>query len=844
MTNFVLWYLLITVLGLLSFPLTYRLLPALPERGYALSRALGLLAWGFIFWLSAIFGLVRNEMGGLFATLFVFAAFSLWWGTRSEPGKSPLDWLKAQWRYVLTVEILFLLAFAGLAYVRAHAPDATGTEKPMELAFINAVLRSETFPPNDPWLAGYAISYYYFGYILTGMMAKFTATSGGVAFNLMIALVFGMSAAGAYGLLYNFLTLARRKSALLPALTGPLFLLIVSNLEGFLEVLHRRGIGWTFAADGSASGPFWAWLNMKDLSTPPAVPPVDLGLLFSTIWAERGWQGLPLWFNEAFAPTRYWWWWRAARVIHDYDLAGNFGEIIDEFPFFSYLLADLHPHVLAMPFGLLVMGLALNAYLGGWKGEIDLRLTRLPLSPTGFITLAVALGGLAFLNTWDLPVYLALVGIGLTLHRIREQGWGWGRLEELLSVGFTLGLASILLYLPFYVSFSSQAGGILPNIVFPTRGAYLWIMFGSLFVPLYLFLWHLRARLPVNLRLGFGITLGFALALWLFSVLFGLLMANTGIARSFITAQGATGAAEVLTEATLRRFEFIGGLASLLLLIGAALSYLTAIQPAAQLVPAENHSAQSAPAKRSPAASDQPLPFLLLMVLLGGLMVLAPEFVFLGDLFGSRMNTIFKFYYQAWALWSLVAAFGFVTIFSEARALFGWLAKTALLLVLVMGLAYPILSLPNRANYFQDEPNLDASAYLTNYVPDDAAAIRFLTDQPFGVVAEASTDYSYTEYARMATHSGLPNIMGWGWHQTQWRGDSEAFAGRQEDIRLLYEMPSWEKTSEILARYNVRYVVLGGLERRTYQVYEPKFANLPEIFRSGDTVVYLVPERP
>jgi uncharacterized membrane protein len=350
--------------------------------------------------------------------------------------------------------------------------------------------------------------------------------------------------------------------------------------------------------------------------------------------------------------------------------------------------------------------------------------------------------------------------------------------------------------------------------------------------------------LPANLRLGFGVTLGFALALWLFSVLFGLLMANTGIARSFITAQGATGAAEVLAAATLRRFEFIGGLASLLFLIGAALSYLTAIQPAAQLVPAEHHSAQSAPARRSPAAGDQHLPFLLLMVFLGGLMVLAPEFVFLGDVFGSRMNTIFKFYYQAWVLWSLVAAFGFVTIFSEARALFGWLTKTALLLVLVMGLAYPILSLPNRANYFQDEPNLDASAYLTYYVPDDAAAIRFLTDQPFGVVAEASTNDSYTEYARMATHSGLPNIMGWGGHQLQWRGGSQAFAGRQEDIRLLYEMPSWEKTSEILARYNVRYVVLGGLERRTYQVYEPKFANLPEIFRSGDTVVYLVPERP
>ncbi|HAE60297.1 MAG TPA: hypothetical protein DCG54_12530 [Anaerolineae bacterium] len=814
MTNFILWYLLITALGFLTFPLAYRLLPALPERGYALSRALGLLLWGFIFWLAASFGLARNDLAGLFATLLILAVFSLWWG-RSVESESPLHWLKKHRGYVLVVEILFLLAFAGLAFVRSHAPEALGTEKPMELAFINAVLRSETFPPNDPWLSGYAISYYYFGYVLTGMMAKFTATSGGVAFNLMIALVFGMSAAGAYGLLYNFLTLARKRSAIFPALLGPLFLLIVSNLEGFLEVLHRLGIGWN-----GSSGPFWTWLNMRDLSTPPAQP--------------LGW-----------IPERFWWWWRAARVIHDYDLTGAYGEIIDEFPFFSYLLADLHPHVLAMPFGLLAVGLALHLYLGGWAGEINLRLTKIPLAPRGFAILAVVLGGVAFLNTWDLPVYLALAGLGLAFYRIRQHGWAWTRLEELVVFGFTLGLSAILLYFPFYVSFSSQAGGILPNIVFPTRGAYLWIMFGSLFVPLFLFLLHLRSKLPANLRLGFGLALGLTLFLWLFSTVLGLALANTDAIRQFITSQEATGAGEVLRAATLRRFEFIGGLTTLVLLLGLTAAYLTAIRAEGQNDSVENPSSESALAGQPAQAAETPLPFLLLMILLGGLMVLAPEFVYLRDGFGNRMNTVFKFYYQAWALWSLVAAFGFVTIFSEMRGWLTWAARIVLLLVTMMGMAYPILSLPNRVNYFQsEEPTLNASGYLARYTPADAAVVEFLADQPWGVVAEASTRDSYTEYARIATNSGLANIMGWGGHQLQWRGGSEAFAGRQEDIRLLYEIPSWEKTSEILARYNVRYVVIGDLERRTYQVNEQKFINLPEIFRSGDTVVYLVPERP
>jgi YYY domain-containing protein len=831
--TFLLWYLLITTLGFVTFPLAHRLLTVLPERGYALSRALGLLLWGFVFWLAVSFGLVRNDIGGLFATLLVFAAFSLWWG-----GRPAFDWLKNYRGYALTVEILFLLAFAGLAFVRAYAPEALGTEKPMELAFINAVLRSETFPPNDPWLAGYAISYYYFGYVLTGMLAKLTATAGGVAFNLMIALVFGMSAIGAYGLLYNFLRIAGKARPIFAALSGPLFLLIVSNLEGFFEVLRRRNVGWN-----GADGPFWQWLNMKDLSTPPAPAP-DMAERFGALWAEFGLRGLPTWFNEVFAPDRFWWWWRAARVVHDYDLQGNFVEVIDEFPFFSYLLADLHPHVLAMPFVLLAVGLAFNLYLGGWRGELDLRLTRIPLSAQGFIVLAVVLGGIAFLNTWDLPVTLALVGLGLVLRRIREHGLAWARLEELVVTGIGLGAAAILLYLPFYVSFSSQAGGILPNIIFPTRGAYLWMMFGSLFVPLFFFLWYLRAHLPLNLRLGFGFALGLTLFLWLFSVVFGLVLANTDAIRQFITAQGATGAGPVLQAATLRRFEFIGGLATLVVLLGLGAAYLTATWFERGSAAESGPSPESGSAGEADGVAHQPFPFLLLMMILGALLVLAPEFVYLRDHFGTRMNTIFKFYYQAWILWSLVAAFGFVMVLNAWRGWRAWAVRTALLVMLVMSLAYPVFGLPNRANYFSsDRPTLDAGAYLSDYWAGDAAVVEFLRYQPFGVVAEA-VGGSYSEFGRIATHTGLQSVMNWGGHQGQWRGTDRAYAGRESDMRVLYETRSWEQAREILVRYNVRYVVIGDLERRAYRVDEQKFAYLTELLRVDNTVLYLVPERP
>jgi uncharacterized membrane protein len=167
-----------------------------------------------------------------------------------------LSFLQSNRPLLLTTEILFLLAFALMAFVRANNPEifTAGGEKWMETAFINAVLQSPRFPPHDPWLSGYAISYYYFGYVMTGMLAKFTSTSAGVAHNLMLSLIFALSAIGAYGILYNLLELRRRSKvegqaemfsgqpSVVAPLLAPFFLLIISNLEGFLHSLHHRGL--------------------------------------------------------------------------------------------------------------------------------------------------------------------------------------------------------------------------------------------------------------------------------------------------------------------------------------------------------------------------------------------------------------------------------------------------------------------------------------------------------------------------------------------------------------------------------------------------------------------------
>ena len=167
----------------MTFPLVFRLFPALTDRGYTLARAVGLLLWGWLFWMLASLGVLRNDLGGLLFALLLVMAISVWSIVNRK--SEIVNFLKANLRLIVITEILFLLAFAFMAFVRASNPEATGTEKPMELAFINAILRSPTFPPNDPWMSGYSISYYHFGYILTAMLARLTGVSGNLAFNLM-----------------------------------------------------------------------------------------------------------------------------------------------------------------------------------------------------------------------------------------------------------------------------------------------------------------------------------------------------------------------------------------------------------------------------------------------------------------------------------------------------------------------------------------------------------------------------------------------------------------------------------------------------------------------------------
>ena len=373
------WWLALTSLGLVAYPLVWRLCRPLPDRGLTLARPLGLLAVSYGTWLLVTLGLLENRLSSiLLVTLLVAVGSALVW---RRDGHEIIAWLRERWRLALGLELLFLVSLALFAWFRAYNPEIAATEKPMEFAFLNGILQSRTFPPADPWLAGYGISYYYLGYVMMALLTRLSGVAPGVGFNLTGATLFALTVSGAMGLGYNLMVArtgrdapssGKGNAAVAAGGLTAIMVAVMGNLEGVFELIRARGWG---------SEALWRWLDVKNLGATAV---------------SRFWY-----------PDDMWWWWRASRIIHDRDVLGNSLEVISEFPAFSFLLGDNHPHVLALPFVLVALMLALNLLLDERPGRaLGLRW---PGGLTHLLAYGLAVGALGFLNAWDYPLYLGMV---------------------------------------------------------------------------------------------------------------------------------------------------------------------------------------------------------------------------------------------------------------------------------------------------------------------------------------------------------------------------------------------------------------------------------------------------
>ncbi|GJQ51785.1 MAG: hypothetical protein HKUEN02_06320 [Anaerolineaceae bacterium] len=278
-----------------------------------------------------------------------------------------------------------------------------------------------------------------------------------------------------------------------------------------------------------------------------------------------------------------------------------------------------------------------------------------------------------------------------------------------------------------------------------------------------------------------------------------------------------------------RSLAYIGSLVTLLALMIPTLSYLLVNEHPEDVAPEEQR--------------QQSHGFVLLLIFIGLLLILGPEFVYLLDGFKYRINTIFKFYFQAWMVLSLAAAYGTAVLLKNLQGMSKGIFSGVFAVVLIVGLTYPALGFANRTNNFKPPffgYSLDDFDRVKAENPDEAAGILWLRSAPDGVVAEA-VGGAYSSYARIANYTGLPTVLGWDNHEGQWR-DSLLIGNRRQDIETLYTTPDGLTAQDIVAKYNIRYIYIGGLERSAYPVDEGKFNNLFKIvFQQGNVTIYEAP---
>ena len=355
-------------------------------------------------------------------------------------------------------------------------------------------------------------------------------------------------------------------------------------------------------------------------------------------------------------------------------------------------------------------------------------------------------------------------------------------------------------------------------------------MWGTLFIPLFAYLIYLlRKRAPANWRAGVFTALG--LVLVLLAVMFALgfigLKLKPDLINGILTAQGLN-VGVFIADSVARRLAYIGGLLTMLALLIPTLSFLF-------------HSKNDSE-DQSSTFNIQHSTFILLLVVLGSLLIIGPDFVYLSDNFGYRINTVFKFYYQAWIILSIASAYGTVVLLRQLHRVANVIFSVIIILVMIVGLTYPVFGFITKTNGFNPpfDYTLDDFDRVQRENPDEAAAMLWLRSAPDGIIAEA-VGGAYSAYARISIYTGLPTVLGWGNHEGQWR--NFALQGsREQDIATLYTTPDWNTTHDIIVRYNIRYIYIGSLERTTYHVNEEKFKLfLKPVFQQGIVTIYEVP---
>jgi len=787
----VIWYIFIFILGLAVYPIIRTAMPGLADKGYPLSRALGLVIFAYLSWMAGSVGIpyTRTTIAVVFGVILVAGAV-IGHLQRDEL----IEEFKTKYKYFLMIEGIFLAFFVIDLLIRLGNPDlwhpAKGGERPMDFSYFNAVIKSTSFPPYDPWFAGGYINYYYYGFVIVGTPVKLLGIVPSIAYNFILPTLFAAVGVSAFSIGWNLLSgfLPRRErvegegdsSSLIAGLSTAFLTILLGNL-GTLQLIYQKM--QQLGAEGAFS-----W---------------DANLTQRLTWWV---QGLLMTFKGVSLPIGPGdWYWNPSRVIPP-----GPDNSITEFPLFTFLYSDLHAHMIVMPIALLAISWALSvlAARAKWMNQ-------------GSAGLGIVIGGLIVgaaypTNLSDSYTYLLIGIIALGYSILR-----YSNLPIIKRVGLAVGgvatlyLLSRFMYEPYRIWYSQAYSALEPwKGPFTPLASYVTMWGVFLFIVASWMTWETREWMrltPISaLRKlkPYQLLIEGALVALMFII---LALQFHGTSVGWIAVPLAMWAGVLLLNPHLtdeKRF--------VLFLIGTAL-FITIIVEV--VVVRGDIGRQNTIFKFYMQA------WLMLAVSAGAALAwILPAFF--------KWLPGWRVFWQSAMIVLISGAALFTVTATSGKIRDRWIAEAPRTLDAMIFMKY--------AHYDDFGQRLDLS--------EDYRAIRWMQDNVQGspVIMEANCP-EYRWCTRFTIYTGLPGVVGWNWHQRQQRVyTSTQVQDRVNEVGEFYNSTDIESTLRVLRIYRVRYIIVGQLERAAYtpggiakfEQYDGTYWR--SVYRDGQTAIYEV----
>lgn len=700
---FMMWWFALFALGIIFLPISNLMFEHFQDKGYMFSKTIGLAISGYLMWLLSSLKILKFTSISCIVVVFLCVLGNIFiYRYGNKKGKHIIT--KDKLNIIVTEEILFFLIFLAWVYIRGFKPEAYGTEKYMDYGFMTAMMRSEYMPPKDLWFAGNTINYYYVGQYLATFMTKLSHVSVNVGYNLMLMTISALGFMLPFSLIYN-LTINYYKTRLKTYKIMP-------TIAGLLA-----GSGVSLAGNLHFTVFYYFVPILQDI----------LGLEGKDKY----------WFPDS---TRY--------IGYHPETSDK---TIHEFPNYSFVLGDLHAHVINLIFVLTVVGilygfvLKKKQVLGSILPSLDEKVDYIKeLFNPHILLISFFIGLFHTTNFWDFPIYYVVAGAIILFMNIKQFDTILNVLKVTALQGvFVIAVAKIVA-LPFSLKFDQIATEI---------------RISENHTPIYqlIILWGLPVLLVIGLLIHLITDYKEGVSYVSLAKINGHEKNDQGKKRNPLIL--------FIKKLTLEDlFILTIGLCAIGLVLIPELIYVKDIY--------------SGDYKRANTMFK-------LTYQAFTLFAIAMSFIFIKFLCFKQYNWNKTLGYFGLILFALTLPYAKVSI----SAWYGNILDTS--------------------NY----KGIDAAKFMETTMEDDNLAITWMNENIKGtpVILEANGD-SYSDYGRISVITGLPTVLGWYVHEWLWRGDTSLVDERVNDIQTIYTSTDINEVKTLIDKYDIEYIYVGKLE--------------------------------